>query len=52
MVFVGLIIFVVVLIVYVVEQLKIEVYNFGEKSIFLVLFEIISGKIEVVLIDV
>ncbi|CNH62391.1 metallo-beta-lactamase superfamily protein PA0057 [Yersinia thracica] len=49
--FAGLTTFAAVLTANAAEQLKMEVYNPGEKSIFPVSSEIISGKTEVVLID-
>ncbi|MGP2514674.1 MBL fold metallo-hydrolase [Yersinia sp. 2545 StPb PI] len=51
MTFAGLATFAAVANASAVEQLKMEVYNPGEKSIFPVSSEIISGKTEVVLID-
>ncbi|MBW5851934.1 MBL fold metallo-hydrolase [Yersinia enterocolitica] len=49
--FAGLTTFAAVSIAHAAEQLKMEVYNPGEKSIFPVSSEIISGKTEVALID-
>ncbi|WP_227731729.1 MBL fold metallo-hydrolase [Yersinia proxima] len=51
MAFAGLTTFAAISTVHVAEQLKMEVYNPGEKSIFPVSSEIISGKTEVALID-
>ncbi|MDA5545104.1 MULTISPECIES: MBL fold metallo-hydrolase [Yersinia] len=51
MAFAGLTTFAAVSTANAAEQLKMEVYNPGEKSIFPVSSEIISGKTEVVLID-
>lgn len=51
MAFAGLTTFAAVSIAHAAEQLKMEVYNPGEKSIFPVSSEIISGKTEVALID-
>ncbi|MGT3210603.1 MBL fold metallo-hydrolase [Yersinia enterocolitica] len=51
MAFAGLTTFAAVPIAHAAEQLKMEVYNPGEKSIFPVSSEIISGKTEVALID-
>ncbi|HGK4850479.1 TPA: MBL fold metallo-hydrolase [Yersinia enterocolitica] len=51
MAFGGLTTFAAVSIAHAAEQLKMEVYNPGEKSIFPVSSEIISGKTEVALID-
>ncbi|MFW5402296.1 MBL fold metallo-hydrolase [Yersinia sp. 1252 StPb PI] len=51
MTFAGLATFAAVANASAAEQLKMEVYNPGEKSIFPVSSEIISGKTEVVLID-
>lgn len=44
---VGVVFYVVVLVL-----LYFEVYNFGDKGVFLVLLEIIIGVYEVILIDV
>lgn len=51
MAFAGLTTFAAISTVHAAEQLKMEVYNPGEKSIFPVSSEIISGKTEVALID-
>ncbi|CNG49995.1 MBL fold metallo-hydrolase [Yersinia enterocolitica] len=51
MAFAGMTTFAAVSIAHAAEQLKMEVYNPGEKSIFPVSSEIISGKTEVALID-
>ncbi|CQH44341.1 TPA: MBL fold metallo-hydrolase [Yersinia enterocolitica] len=51
MAFAGLTTFAAVSTAHAAEQLKMEVYNPGEKSIFPVSSEIISGKTEVALID-
>ncbi|EMU6156717.1 MBL fold metallo-hydrolase [Yersinia enterocolitica] len=51
MAFASLTTFAAVSIAHAAEQLKMEVYNPGEKSIFPVSSEIISGKTEVALID-
>ncbi|HHY6941009.1 MBL fold metallo-hydrolase [Yersinia enterocolitica] len=51
MAFAGLTTFAAVSIAHAAEQLKMKVYNPGEKSIFPVSSEIISGKTEVALID-
>ncbi|MFV8799554.1 MBL fold metallo-hydrolase [Yersinia sp. LJYL362] len=51
MAFAGLTTFAAISTAHAAEQLKMEIYNPGEKSIFPVSSEIISGKTEVALID-